>query len=141
MLYLAAFELIGVAACFLLDLADVLPWRMGSASTALFYTVWIVNGIFCGLLSYDACGRIGSPEGPGDWTSRQTAGRTGLLVVAIESVMVAAVWILLRLFLWHGDWGAGIFVPDNALLTLFFFVAILASVVIGHTSLRPTPKR
>jgi hypothetical protein len=65
-----------------------------------FYTIWIVAGIFCGLLSCDAGGKISSEKGPGDWTSRENAGRIGLLVFGVECLFVAALWILCRLFLW-----------------------------------------
>jgi hypothetical protein len=89
------FDLIGVAACSSFDVASVLSLNIGDTCTLLFYTIWIVLGIFCGLLSYDAGGKVGSPNGPGDWTSREGAGRTGLLVVGIESAIVAAVSILI----------------------------------------------
>jgi hypothetical protein len=67
LLYLAVFDLIGVIACFFFDVAGVLPLGIGATSTLLFYAIWIVLGIFCGLLSYDAGGKVGSASGTGDW--------------------------------------------------------------------------
>jgi hypothetical protein len=141
LLYLVVFDLIGVAACSFFDVASALPLKIGATSTLLFYTVWIVLGIFCGLLSYDAGGKLGSASGPGDWTSREGAGRTGLLVVWIESAILAAGAIVCCLFLWSHDSSSGFFVPDNAGLTLVFFVAIAASVVLAHTQFRPAPEK
>lgn len=141
LLYLVVFDLTGVVACSFFDIASVLPLKIGATSTALFYTIWIVLGIFCGLLSYDAGGKIGSASGPGDWTSREGAGRTGLLVVWIECMMVAAASILCCLFLWPRDLASGFSVPDNVFPTLSFFVAIVASAVLAHTRLRPAPER
>jgi len=141
LVYLVVFDLIGVAVCSFFDLASVLPLKIGATSTVLFYAIWVVLGIFCGLLSYDAGGKIGSANGPGDWTSREGAGRTGLMVVWIESAILAAVLILCFLFLWQHDLASGFFVPGDARLTLVFFAAIVASVVLGHTRLRPTPEK
>ena len=141
LIYLVVFDLIGVAACFFFDLVGVLPMKAGATSTLLFYTVWIVNGIFCGLLSYDAGGKIGSLEGPGDWTSREGAGRTGLLVAGIESVLVAGLLALCYRFLWQQGSAPDFYVPDNAGVTVAFFAAIVISVVFGHTQLRPSPEK
>ena len=89
LLYLVGFDLLGVLACSIFDVASVLPLKIGNTSTMLFYTVWTVDGIFCGLLGYDAGGRISSEKGPGDWT-----GRTGLLVVLVQCLLVAGLWSL-----------------------------------------------
>jgi hypothetical protein len=137
--YLVVFDLIGVAVCSFFDIASALPLRIGATSTLLFYTIWVVLGIFCGLLSYDTGGKIGSANGPGDWTSREGAGRTGLLVVCIESGIVGAISILCYLFQWRHGSSSGFYIPDNAPVSLVFFVAILASIVVAHTCLRPQP--
>ena len=138
LLYLTAFDVIGVAACLFFEVAGVLPLSIGAVSAALFYTVWIVAGIFCGLLSYDAGGRRGSIEGPGDWTGREGAGRTGLLVLSIESAIVAVLWALFRFFLWGSQAASDNYVPDNRRLTSIFLAAVVASVILAHTRLRPT---
>lgn len=141
LLYLVMFDLIGVGACLVFDVAGVLPLQIGATSTALYYTLWMVLGIFCGLLSYDRGGRTGSGAGPGEWTNREGAGRVGVLVVSIECVMMAAVSILCYLFLWRDNMAPSSFVPDNVRLTVAFFVAILAAVVFAHAWLRPNLRK
>jgi hypothetical protein len=139
LLYLAGFDLIGVVACSFFDLASALPLKLGNTSTLLFYTVWAVDGIFCGLLSYDAGGKLGSGKGPGDWSSRDGAASVGLLVLWLESAIVAALSILCYLFLWTGNLASSVLVPDDPRPTLVFFAAIVAAVVLAHTRLRPAP--
>jgi hypothetical protein len=137
LLYLVGFDLLGVLLCAVFDVASVLPLKLGNTSTMLFYTVWIVDGIFCGLLSYDAGGRIGSEKGPGDWTSREGAGRTGLLVVLVQCVLVAGLLTLCRLFLWQRGIVSGIIAPDNPRLALVFATSTVVSAAVAHFQLRP----
>lgn len=139
LLYLVVFDLIGVVVCFFFDVASALPGSR--TSTALFYAVWMVLGIFCGMLSYNTGGNIASESGNGDWTSREGAGKTGLLVVLVTSAIVVTLSILCYRFLWRYGVESSFFVPDNAAPTLTFFVAILASIVAAHNVFRPKPGR
>lgn len=141
LLYLVGFDLLGVLACSIFDVASVLPLKIGNTSTMLFYTVWIVDGIFCGLLSYDAGGRIGSEKGPGDWTGREGAGRTGLLVVLVQCLLVAGLWILCRSFLWQRGIASGITAPENPHLTLVFAASTIIAATVAHFQLRPAPPK
>jgi hypothetical protein len=121
--YLAAFALVGGIASFVFDVLDAVPVR--SISTALYYVLWCVLGIFCGLLSYDSGRRTASPQPPPDWTSREGAGKTGLMVILTEAILLAALFLPCYL------------VSGSVSLTLTYFIAIFASVVFGHFSLRP----
>jgi hypothetical protein len=136
--YLAVFDLIGVAMCFFFDV--MAPFVRGT-STALFYAIWLVLGIFCGILSYDTSGSFASPDSKGDWKNRADASKTGLLVILMSSVILAALSISFYLLLWRRQPASSVYVPDSASLTLTFFVAVLASVIFAHRSLGPEPKK
>lgn len=137
LLFLVGFDVLGVLVSAIFDVASVLPLKLGNTSTMLFYAVWIVDGIFCGLLSYDAGGRVGSEEGPGDWTSRDGAGRTGLLVVLAQCLLVAGLWTLCSVFLWQRGIATGVIAPDNPRLTLVFAASIVISGAVAHFHFRP----
>jgi hypothetical protein len=134
---LVIFDLIGVAMSFYFD-----TFSSRSTSTALFYAIWFVLGVFCGLLIYNAGGSFVSPESKGDWTDREDAGKTGLVVILTATIVLAA----LSYSFYHFQWGRynmapSVFVPDSEPLTLTFFVTILASMILAHLALRPEPKK
>jgi hypothetical protein len=119
LLYLAVFDVVGVLASLIFD---VLPLR--AVSTALFYAIWFVLGVFCGVLSY----------------SSAVSGRAAWLVIATTAlVLVALTWACTAL-LWQASIEASHFVPDNVPLTLVFFGATFGGTIIGHLALRPDPK-
>ena len=101
---------------------------MEGFDAVIHYVLWCVLGIFCGLLSYDGGGRLASPSSPGDWTGREDAGKTGLIVVLTESVLLLL--LFLRCYLLKSS---------SMSLTLTFFVTIFVSIVFGHFKLRPKP--
>jgi hypothetical protein len=136
LLYLVLFDIVGVVVCLVVDVAPV-----RAKSTALIYVIWFVLGVFCGMLSYNTGGRIASGESKGDWTGREDAAQTGLLVVLTTSAVLVTLSIPCYLLLWRYDMESSFFVPDSAPLTLTFFVTVLASVVLAHTALRPEPKK
>ncbi len=141
LLYLLGFGLLGVLVCAIFDVASVLPLKLGNTSTMLFYAVWIVDGMFCGLLSYDAGGRIGSEKGPGDWTSREGAARAGLVVVVVQCLLVAGLWILCRVFLWQRGIESGIIAPDNPRVAFVFAASTVISAAVGHFHFRPAAQK
>jgi hypothetical protein len=136
LLYLIAFDVVGVVVCFFFDIA---PLR--GKSTALFYAIWFVLGVFCGLLSYNTAGSIASPQSNVEWTNREDSGKSGLLAVLTISVVLTALSVAFYLLLWRYQPEASFFVPDTPSPTLTFFVTILASVVFAHKSLRSAPKK
>jgi hypothetical protein len=122
-----AFWLIGKIVSFVFGTIGDLP--MEGIDAVTYYVLWCVLGIFCGLLSYDAGGTLGSPSSPGDWKGREDAAKTGLIVVLTESV------ILLLLFVACYLWAS-----DSMSLTLTFYVTVFVSILFGHFYLRPKPK-
>jgi hypothetical protein len=123
LIYLVVFDLIGVVVCFFFDVASALPLR--GNSTALFYAIWFVLGVFCGLLSYNT----------------GTSFVAGFLVVMTTAVILTALSISCYVLLWRYDVETSFYVPDNAAPTLTFFVTVLASVVLAHKSLGPEPTK
>lgn len=125
MLYVAGFGLIGGIASFLFEVIGDLS--MEGFDAVVFYVLWCVLGIFCGLLGYDAGGKSASPDSVGDWTGREDAWKTGLVVVPTESVLLLALFVPCYL------WASG-----SLSLTLTFFVTVFVSIMFGHFKLRPT---
>jgi hypothetical protein len=134
LLYLIVFDVVGVAACFFFD---VVPLR--GTSTALFYTIWAVLGIFCGMLSYNTGGGLASPKSTQDWSTREESGKAGLLVILAMSFVLAMLSITFYSLLWRYHPEPSFFVPDSAPPTLTFFVAVLAAAIFAHKSLRSPP--
>jgi hypothetical protein len=126
LLYVAAFGLIGGIVSFLFEAIGDLS--MEGFDAVIFYVLWCVLGIFCGLLGYDAGGKFASPGSVGDWTGREDAGKTGLVVMLTESVLLFALFV--PCYLW---------VSGSLSLTLTFFVTVFVSIMFGHFKLRPKP--
>lgn len=136
LLYMIGFDLVGVAACFFFDVAPI-----RGVSTALFYTIWFVLGVFCGLLSYNTGGSITALKSNEDWSTREDSGKTGLLVLLATLFLLVTLSIACYLLLWQYHPESSFFVPDSAPPTLTFFVAILGSAVLAHKSLRSPPPK
>src|SRR5271156_1639765 len=92
---LLAADIAGAIACTLLD---ILPLR--GASPAVAYAIWLVFGIFCGLIAYNIAGEWSSPKGEGDWTVRPGGGRIGLGVLIVSVVIVGALAALFYRIYW-----------------------------------------
>src|SRR5580698_8355378 len=133
---LVVFDIAGVVVCFFFD---VLPLR--DTSTALSYAVWFVLGAFCGLLGYNGGGSCASPNSEGDWTSRDDASKTGLLVILTTLVILPTLSIVFYRLMWQYHPESSSFVPDSEPLTLTFFVAVFAAEVFAHRTLLPEPKK
>ena len=135
LIYLVVFDVGVVAASFVLDVAPV-----RHKSNALFYTIWIVAGVFCGFITYYTGGAMVSAEGKGEWMERDGAGRAGLFVVLAMLFVLAGLSVLSYLLFWREGANSSYYVPDNAALTLSFFATVLASTVLAHKLLQPAAK-
>ena len=133
MLYLVMFDLVGVAVSFVFEVADI--------GAAPFYALWFVLGVFCGLLNYNTAGGRAYPKSEGDWTDRDDASKTGLLVCAILIFVLIGLSFLFFSISWRGRVVTDHYVPDNMPLTLTFFAATIAATFLAHNVLRPSPKQ
>lgn len=133
MLYLVVFDLVGVAVSFVFEVADI--------GAAPFYALWFVLGVFCGLLNYNTAGGRAYPKLEGDWTDRDDASKTGLLVCAILLFVLIGLSFLFFSISWRGRVVTDHYVPDSMPLTLTFFAATVAATFLAHNVLRPSPKQ
>jgi ABC-type thiamin/hydroxymethylpyrimidine transport system permease subunit len=132
--YLIAFDVVGVIVSLVFD---SLPLR--GVSTALFYTVWFVAGVFCGLLSYNKGGGILLKVKEGDWSSAPESGKTGLIIIVTTTLILVGLTALFQTIAWKAGSSSDPYVPDSVPLTFTFFITILLSMIGGHFFLRPKP--
>jgi hypothetical protein len=78
-------DIAGVVVCTVMDL--VFP---GFTTRALYFTIWIVLGLFTGLFIHYFAGALASPDSEGVWTDRQDAARTGASIAATTLSMFIA---------------------------------------------------
>jgi hypothetical protein len=135
--YLIVADIVGVVLCTLFDIA---PLRHKSGMLA--YAIWLVLGIFAGLLAYNTAGALTTSKpqaSDGDWTTRQDALRVGSLVLWSS----AAILIALAGFFYWLYWSRGVageyFVPDSAPHTIVFFLSVLGGMLVGRLALMPAP--
>jgi len=135
LLFLVGFDLIGVVVSFLLDVTPV----RGKSGLA-FYAIWLVLGVFCGLLNYNAAGARFFPDEKKDWTNNPDSGRVGVPIIGATALVLAVLFAVCYFTMWGSNVEpADYFVPDHMGLTITYFVAILGSTILGHTALRPKP--
>lgn len=133
-LYLVGADLVGVAACFVLDVAPI-----RGKSPALGYTIWAVLGIFVGMIHYgsaaaSASGRDVEQAAP----SRAEARSAERLVVAVTAALLAGLTALFWRLFWEGSVDADFaVVPDHRPTTLVFFAAIMAATAFSHHLFMP----
>jgi len=135
--YLVAADLVGVAVSFFCD--AFVPERR--TSTALYYAIWFVVGVFCGVLIYVTCGSFTSPEKKGDLMKWGDEGQTGLLVILTTAAILVGLSILFYRLQWQYPRADSVYVPDSEPLTLTFFFTILASLIFTHKTFGPEPKK
>ncbi len=70
LVYLVLFDIGGVVASLFYELT-------GLSSVGLFYLLWFVAGVFCGLMNYASVGEFASSDSKGDWTRCEDATETG----------------------------------------------------------------
>jgi H+/Cl- antiporter ClcA len=155
LLYLLAFDVVGVILCFLLDVVS-----SDGSNTIEYYVIWFVLGVFCGIFGYNSCGSIASamsnpqsnqghtipnPANQSwknrDWTAREDAAQTGLFVIFTTAVVLFALAIPFYVLHWGQGTQPSGYVPDSGPLTITFFATVLASTIFAHKSFRPEPPR
>ena len=136
LIYLIVFDVGVVAISFVLD---VVPVR--HKSNALFYTIWLVAGVFCGFIIYYTGGAMLSADGKGEWMERADGGTAGLFVILALFLVLAGLSVLSYLTLWREGANSSYYVPDNAALTLSFFATVLASAALAHKLFQPAALR
>ena len=144
--YLVGFDIAGAVVCLIFDI-----FSFGHSDMSAYYALWAVLGILCGIFSYDTCGKIASRKsGPDrmsldetkqDWTKDNKSGRIGLLVIFTTLAVLVTLSAIFYVLWWQYNVEPSGFVPDSRPLTLTFFVAVLASSIFAHRSLRPSPKK
>ena len=132
--FLVAFDIGAVLVCLVLE---ILP--LEGVSTALFYAVWFVAGVFCALLSYNKVGGMLLKPAEGDWSGDPGSGKTGLIIIAITTLILVGFILLFQKLAWKNGSSSDPYVPDSIPLTLTFFITIFLSMVGGHFFLRPKP--
>ena len=132
--YLVGIDVIAVIACLVTEILSI-------GFIILYGTIWLVAGIFCGLLAYNAAASSVSTYEEGDWTGGPDASKAGLIALAMGiSIIVALSMIFYRLF-WQGSSSENVYVPDSMAMSLIFFISIVLSMVFGHTLFRPKPSK
>jgi hypothetical protein len=136
--------LVGVFVDFFTDVIGSIPYHRDNSSPLAFYAIAFVFGVFCGFFNYRNAGEIISPRAhpylPGkgsgeDWTDRQDAGKTGLLVIVTTGAVLAALFIA---FVEFASWDE---LLDSASLALTYLTTVLAAEVFIHVSLGPQPAK
>jgi hypothetical protein len=138
LVYLVVFDIVGAVACFVFEFVGV---ERAGITAAVYYALWFVLGVFCGLLNYNTAGSMAYPKSESDWTRRADAPKTGLLVVAISVFILIGLSVLFFSILWRGGAETDPYVPDSMPLTLTFFAATVAATFLAHHIARPSPKR
>lgn len=132
---LAGFVLIGVVGASILDL---LYSRRKSA--LLFYAVWFVAAVFCGVVCYNLSGRMVTQGQNKDWTSHPDARKTSLLVIVVTSIIVAALSLLFYHFSWNRGADSDLYVPDSVPLTITYFGTVVAAMILMHRTMASAEK-
>lgn len=126
-------DIVGVIAC---TIVDILPLRF--ASVAVAYAIWLVLGVYCGLIAYNAAGSWATPAIAGqDWSASPGARGTGNLIVLTGIAIIAALAGLFYRIYWSQSVAGDDYVPDSAPHTLVFFLAVLGAILYARTKLMP----
>jgi hypothetical protein len=133
-LCLAVFDIGGVVVSFVLEVAGVVS---RNTSAALYYAIWFVLGVFCGILNYNTAGGFASPKSGADWTDRADASQTGRLICAISILLPIGLSVLFFSIFWSRGAVGDHYVPDSMPLTLTFFAAAAAATFLANHALRP----
>lgn len=135
LIYLAVFDVVGVIVSMVFDIAPI-----RGKSSLLFYSIWFVLGVFCGLLCYNqTCGRL-AKSGDKDWTATPEATGLGRFVLLTIAAVVALISLASYAIMWRKGGDGDFFVPDNMALSLTFFVAVVGSAILGQTVFLPSAK-
>ena len=129
-------DLVGVFVSFVLDVA---PMRHKSAG--LGYAIWLVLGIFAGLVYGGAAVSLASGRDPDVvWTDHPRARSIARTIQVVTAVLLVALAALFWVLFWGSstatEWAV---VPDHMATTLVFFVAFMGGAMLGSTSMVPAP--
>lgn len=111
---------------------DVAPVRGGGDGVA--YAIWLVLGIFTGLIAFGTAGAWASPETE-DWTAAPGARGTGRAIVAASAVLLAGLALFFNRIYWSQDVAGEYYVPDSASHSILFFVSVLAGMIFASFAL------
>jgi hypothetical protein len=130
---LVAADIAGVIAC---TIFDILPLRFASAAAA--YAIWLVVGVYCGIIAYNLAGRWSVPAAAGqEWSAGPGArGAGSLIVVAAIAILAALAGLFHRLY-WSQGVAGDDYVPDSAPHSLVFIAAILGAMIYARFWMMP----
>jgi hypothetical protein len=136
--FLVVADVIGVVLCTLIDVA---PLR--HKSSLLPYAIWLVLGIFTGLIAYNAAGAwaSGAASPDLDWSARPGARRIGSRIVAASALILAALAALFWKLYWSRNVAGEYFVPDSAPHSILFFLAVFVGMLVARIALMPSPAK
>ncbi|MBX3562828.1 MAG: hypothetical protein KF780_13570 [Sphingomonas sp.] len=120
---------VGVIAATIFDVAPV-----RGQSDVLPYAIWLVLGIFTGLIAYGSAGGWATP-GVEDWTAAPGARRTGRIVLVTSIALLAGLTMFFHWLYWSRGVAGEYFVPDSASHSILFFVSVLAGMVFASFAL------
>jgi len=132
---LIVFDVAGVVVSLIFDIS---PFR--AVSSPLFYVIWFVDGVFCGLFTYNWAGMMVSRNGDEDWMEKSDADSMGRLVLICTAGVLLGLIVLFYWILWKGSVEQNYFVPDNMVLTIEFFITLMISMIFGNNLFRPSAK-
>jgi hypothetical protein len=127
-------DIIGVVVCTVFDVA---PVRGGGDGVA--YAVWLVLGIFCGLIAYNAAGTWVS-GGTDDWEKAPGARRIGTVIMATGAALLASLTLFFHRLYWSQGVAGEYYVPDSAPHSILFFLSVLAGMILAGMVLTPGGK-
>ncbi|MCC7435665.1 MAG: hypothetical protein IT363_13340 [Methanoregulaceae archaeon] len=139
LIWLAGSIVVGVAACFVLD---VVPHKYFSPPLA--YAIWGVLGVFVGLFHFGfSQSQIKGTDGISDWTSVDEAKKIGGQIVFLTGLLLATMSAVFYPLFWSSQSNLEVLflvVPDNMGVSLTFFVAILAATAFTNNLFSPSEK-
>jgi xanthosine utilization system XapX-like protein len=139
LIWLAASIVVGVAACFVMD---VVPHKYFSPPLA--YAIWGVLGVFVGLFHFGfSQSQIKGTDGISDWASVDEAKKIGGQIVLLTALLLATMSAVFYPLFWSSQSNLEVLflvVPDNMGVTLTFFIAILAATAFTNNLFSPSEK-
>jgi xanthosine utilization system XapX-like protein len=139
LIWLAGSILVGVVACFTLD---VVPHR--HFSPPLAYAIWGVLGVFVGLFHFGfAQSQIKGTDGISHWESAAEAKKIGGQIVLLTALFLAGMSAVFYPLLWSSQSNLEVLflvVPDNMGVSLTFFIAILGATAFTNNLFSPDAK-
>ncbi len=134
--FMVAFVVGGVVLSFVID---ILPIRGHSAG--VFYAIWFVAGVFCGMLGYNAAGLVLSGKGELDWSQRPGAATVGWFIIGVTLIVAVGVFLVCRTLIWTGPPSDSFFVPESQLHTITYLATIFLATLVAQRLLGPDAKR